>query len=106
MLIERAERLIRIRDGIPSVLPLDEDDDPVEKRVAVHRERYETPAYAFVLASLGRPSFPIPLGVFRAVDTPSYEALPEKQLEDAVAARGPGDLASLLHSGDTWSVEE
>jgi 2-oxoglutarate ferredoxin oxidoreductase subunit beta len=103
---EGSRKGIRIRDGIPSVLPLDQNDDPVEKRVAVHRERYETPAYAFVLASLGRPSFPIPLGVFRAVETPTYEALLEKQVEDAVAARGPGDLASLLHSGDTWSVEE
>ncbi len=97
---------IRIRDGIPSVLQLNEGDDPAEKRVAVHHERYETPAYAFALASLGRPNFPIPLGVFRAVEAPTYEALLAQQVENAIATRGAGDLASLLRSRDTWSVRE
>jgi len=85
---------------------LGENDDPVAKGVAVHRDRYETPAYAFVLASLERPTFPIPLGVFRAVETPTYEALLAQQVENAVAARGAGDLASLLRSGDIWSIQE
>jgi len=97
---------IRIQDGVPSVLELESGDDPIEKGVAVHRDRYETPAYAFVLASLGRPDFPIPLGVFRAVETSTYEAMLAQQVDDAIASRGPGDLASLLHSGETWTIEE
>ena len=99
-------RGVRIQDGVPSVLQLEPDDDPVEKGVAVHRDRYQTPAYAFVLASLERPDFPIPLGVFRAVEAATYEAMLAQQVDDAIASRGPGDVASLLHAGDTWTIEE
>ena len=96
---------IRIADGVPSVVDLADDADPVAEGVAVHRERYVTPAYAFALASLQRPVFPLPIGVFRAVETPTYEAEIEAQIESARAARGAGDLEALLNSGDIWTVE-
>jgi 2-oxoglutarate/2-oxoacid ferredoxin oxidoreductase subunit beta len=98
-------RGIRIENGIPSVVPLAEGQDPTQAGVAIHYERHESPAYAFALASLQRPDFPIPIGVFRAVEKPTYESLLEQQVQDAVARRGPGDLAKLLGSGDTWTVE-
>jgi 2-oxoglutarate ferredoxin oxidoreductase subunit beta len=97
-------RGIRIENGIPSVLELANGQDPVEAGVAIHHERHESPAYAFALASLQRPSFPLPIGVFRAVEQPTYEALLERQVEDAIARRGPGSLEKLLGSGDTWRV--
>jgi 2-oxoglutarate ferredoxin oxidoreductase subunit beta len=100
-----ARKGIRIEDGIPSIVDLGPDEDPVEKGVAIHRERYETPAYAFALASLRRPVFPMPVGVFRAVETATYEAALDEQVSQARAQRGEGDLAALLHSGDTWTVE-
>jgi 2-oxoglutarate ferredoxin oxidoreductase subunit beta len=96
---------IRIEAGIPSIAELG-DDDPIARGIAVHRERHQTPAYAFVLASLQRPEFPLPIGVFRAVETPTYGDLLEAQIRDAAARRGTGDLAALLRSGDTWTVEE
>ena len=77
----------------------------MRKGVAIHRERYETPAYAFALASLRRPIFPTPVGVFRAVETATYEAALDEQVRQARAERGEGDLAALLNSGDTWTVE-
>jgi 2-oxoglutarate ferredoxin oxidoreductase subunit beta len=98
-------RGIRIDDGIPSVVDLDDEADPVGAGVAVHNERYETPAYAFVLASLQRPDYPLPIGVFRAVEKPSYETLLEDQVTAAIAGRGEGNLETLLNSGDTWTVE-
>ncbi len=97
-------RGIRIQDGIPSIVPLNDDDDPVSKGVAVHYERHETPAYAFALASLARPDFPLPIGVFRAVEKASYESALEAQVQSAIQARGAGDLKALLNSGDTWRV--
>ena len=100
-----ARRGIRIHDGVPSVVTLADGDDPVAKGVAVHREHHESPAYAFALASLARPNFPLPIGVFRAVEKPTYEAMLDHQVEDAVARRGKGDLKKLLESGDTWVVE-
>jgi 2-oxoglutarate ferredoxin oxidoreductase subunit beta len=98
-------RGIRIQDGIPSVVTLGKDEDPVAKGVAVHNERYETPAYAFALASLRRPEFPVPIGVFRAVESSTYDSLLDEQVARAVKQRGSGNLEDLLDSGDTWSVE-
>ena len=99
-------RGIRIENGVPSVAELREGDDPVAAGVAVHRSGHESPSYAFALASLVRPRFPIPIGVIRAVEEPTYEAVLQDQIDAAIATRGPGDLSALLHSGDTWTVEE
>ena len=55
--------------------------------------------------SLQRPAFPLPIGVFRAVDQPTYDAMLGDQVAQAIAKRGQGDLTKLLRSGDTWSVE-
>ena len=96
---------IRIENGIPSVVHLGAGEDPVAKGVAVHHERHESPAYACALASLHRPQFPVPIGVFRAVPKPTYDALIGEQVERAVESRGRGDLGTLLHSGDTWTVD-
>jgi len=96
---------IRIQDGIPSVVTLGDDDDPLEHGVAVHSENQQSPALAFALASLTRPDFPLPMGVFRAVEKSTYESMLQEQVDTAVSGRGPGDLEALLHSGDTWTVE-
>ncbi len=105
----KAERKgIRIERGIPSIISLEDDDSEAQviaKDVAVHDESHESPAYAFALASLQRPVMPIPIGVFRAVERATYEEMLEAQIEDATERRGPGDLRALLHSGETWTVE-
>jgi 2-oxoglutarate ferredoxin oxidoreductase subunit beta len=98
-------RGIRIEHGVPQLVELRDDEDPIAAGVTVHDEKHEGPAYAFALATLAPPEFPIPVGVLRAVERPSYERLLERQIETAIAARGAGDLRQLLHSGDTWSVE-
>jgi 2-oxoglutarate ferredoxin oxidoreductase subunit beta len=95
---------IRISDGIPSVVALGEEGDSQQEGIAIHHERHETAAYAAVLASLQRPEFPIPIGVFRAVEIETYEARLQAQIDSAIERRGPGDLATLLDSGDTWTV--
>ena len=100
-----AQKGIHIADGIPSLVELPDGADPVEQGVAIHDESAETPAFAFVLASLARPDFPLPIGVIRAVEKPTYEAMLDDQVEAAIAQRGAGDLEKLLDSGDTWTVE-
>jgi 2-oxoglutarate ferredoxin oxidoreductase subunit beta len=99
-------RGIRIEHGAPQLVDLGDDDDPLAAGVTVHDEKHESPAYAFALASLAPPRFPIPVGVFRAVERPSYERLLAGQIAQATEQRGPGDLRALLHSGDTWTVED
>jgi 2-oxoglutarate ferredoxin oxidoreductase subunit beta len=43
----------------------------------------------------------VPLGVFRDVPRNSYDELVQAQLQNA---KGTGDLAALVGSGDTWSI--
>jgi 2-oxoglutarate ferredoxin oxidoreductase subunit beta len=95
---------IVFKDGIPSVIDLDDADDPIERGVVVHDERPNASSYAGVLATLRRPDFPIPVGVFRAVEKPTYEEMLQAQVDSAIADRGRGDLKALLHSGDTWTI--
>ena len=95
---------IRIENGIPSVVQLG-DADPAEKGIAIHHEAHDTMAYAFALASLQRPDFPLPLGVIRAVEKPTYDQMLDAQVQRAIEKRGAGSLEALLHSGDTWEVE-
>jgi 2-oxoglutarate ferredoxin oxidoreductase subunit beta len=71
----------------------------------VHDEKEEVPTLAHMLAHMGEPEFPVPLGVFRSIERPTYEDLVYKQVEEARAKLGEGDLQALLASGDTWTVE-
>jgi 2-oxoglutarate ferredoxin oxidoreductase subunit beta len=86
------------------VIDLDDAEDPIERGVVVHDERPNASSYAGVLATLRRPDFPIPVGVFRAVEKPTYEEMLQAQVDSAIADRGAGDLKALLHSGDTWTI--
>ena len=67
--------------------------------VVVHDEFYETAAYACALATLTRPDFPVPVGVFREVEKPCYEDMLQEQVDDAVAQRGKGDLRQAAPLG-------
>ena len=68
-------------------------------------EDRENPALSFLLAQMGPPEFPTPIGVFRAVDSPTYEGAVVDQLEHAVESRGHGKLEDLIYAGDTWEVK-
>ena len=99
-----ARRGVVFQHGVPSVIELADDDDPIERGVTVHDERANAVSYAGVLASLQRPDFPLPVGVLRAVETSTYEDELQLQVDRAIEERGRGDLHALLHSGDTWQI--
>jgi 2-oxoglutarate ferredoxin oxidoreductase subunit beta len=71
----------------------------------IHDERAEEPSLAYLLSRMVHPRFPECLGVFRAVQRPTYEDLLNKQIEDIRRARGPGKLDDLFASDDVWVVE-
>jgi len=98
-------RGIRIEDGTPVAVPLPDDSDPREAGIVVHDDFSPSVSYAFALASIAPPDLPTPVGVFRESERPSYDELLTKQVDDAVAEHGAGDLKTLLESGDTWTVE-
>jgi 2-oxoglutarate/2-oxoacid ferredoxin oxidoreductase subunit beta len=66
----------------------------------VHDETDVTTAFALSRVTYATHGV-VPLGVFRAVERASYDDLVQSQLDEA---RGDGDLAALVASGDTWQV--
>ena len=58
-----------------------------------------------MLSRMDYPEFPVPMGVLRAVQRPTYDGLMEEQIAEARKTLGEGDIAALLAEGDTWTVE-
>ncbi len=80
-------------------------DDVGVGALLVHDEARHDPTVAFALSRLAEtPTSPTPIGVFRAVSRPTYEAEVQSQLGAAQATRGPGDLRALIESGSVWDV--
>ncbi len=78
-----------------------------EDTLLLHNPKADEPELAFALSRLGNiDSGVTPLGVFRNVDRPAYDDAARAQVQQARQARGNGDLAGLLSSGDTWTVSE
>ncbi len=76
-----------------------------EKDLLVHDEKVEDPTLAFLLSRKVYPAFPECLGVLREVSRPTYDEVLVQQNEQAVKAKGPGNLAKLFASDDCWTVE-
>ena len=76
-----------------------------QETLLVHDVTHSEPALAFMLSRLGNVDDGVtPIGVFRAVKRPSYDDLVNEQVDNAVAGKGPGDLAALFASGDSWTI--
>ncbi|HEX9234903.1 MAG TPA: 2-oxoacid:ferredoxin oxidoreductase subunit beta [Actinomycetota bacterium] len=97
------ERCVAVEfDG---TLRIAETADIPAELIYTHDAHAENPASAFALAHLSTgPTHPTAIGVFRDVRRPAYGELMEQQVAAATERLGPGDLAKLLHSGDTWVV--
>jgi 2-oxoglutarate ferredoxin oxidoreductase subunit beta len=95
--------VVQLSDGSMIVVDV---ADVGEDALVVHDAHHHNPSLAFALAHLAeRPTGPTPIGVFRDVERPVYGEAMEDQLALAREKLGPGDLATLLHSGDTWTVD-
>ena len=71
--------------------------------ILIHQEQ-ASPLYAHLLATMGQPDFPTPMGVIRKTDKPTYDSLIHEQIAQAKAKRGPGTWQQLLHGDSTWTV--
>jgi len=92
-----------ILDGFnPKVVTIGENDVKKED-ILVHDETSTNPAYVYMLATMKGPDLPIPVGVLRRVEKPTYESLVHQQEKEAAKAKGK-DLSGLLLSSDSWSV--
>ncbi len=81
------------------------DTEAAGERIVVHDAHREEPTTAFALSRLSHnPTGPTPIGIFRDVERPVYDELLRAQVKEAQDAKGKGDLAALLNSGNAWDV--
>jgi 2-oxoglutarate ferredoxin oxidoreductase subunit beta len=77
--------------------------DVPEQALWVHDETDR--GTALILAQLWAPEYPIPLGVLAATaGEHTYEDIVFQQEQRSISERGPGDIAKLLMSGETWKI--
>ncbi len=93
---------IRLVAGKPQVVVIGKDCS--QDDLLFHDEK--DVSLAFMLSRMTHSEgFPEPVGVFYAVEDKCYEELLDKQVKDAIAAKGEGTIAALLNSGETYEVK-
>ncbi|HLF14257.1 MAG TPA: 2-oxoacid:ferredoxin oxidoreductase subunit beta [Bacteroidota bacterium] len=96
------DRGIRLDGFTPTVVSL-ADGKYSASDLMVHNEK--DTMLSFILARMSNlPNLPRPTGVIYSVERPLYEVEVARQIETAVQKQGEGDLAELLDSGDTWTI--
>ena len=93
---------IRLNGLVPEVV---DAASAAPDEILIHRPDHESPLYSQMLATLGLPDFPTPIGVIRRIERPTYDSLVQQQMEEAKAKRGEGSWKELLHGSSTWTVE-
>ena len=69
----------------------------------VHDSSRPDPTPAFLLSRFAWPQQPIPMGIFRRIERPSYDSMLSERVD---SAREKGaDLQALLTGPETWTVE-
>ncbi len=101
---DNARKGIRLNGLDPEVVDL--GDGVREDDLLFHDEAAEQPSLAYLLSRMHHPQFPEPIGVFRAVDRPTYDAMLFEQERQAFEKQGEGTLEKLFDDGETWTVTE
>lgn len=95
-------RGVRLNADHPEVVPVGAG---ASLDLIIHDEKAPDPTMAFRLSRMHYPEYPVPLGVFRAVEKPTYEEMMMGQIRAAREKSGAGRLDKLFKSGDIWKVE-
>jgi 2-oxoglutarate ferredoxin oxidoreductase subunit beta len=102
IVFDEGTRCVRVGENGRLEIAAVADSDP--SSIVTH-EVHGRPSLAFALAHLSQgPTEPTCIGVFHEEDRSTYGEAVRSQLERAVERLGPGDLKTLLHGGDTWTV--
>ncbi len=102
IVFDEGAKAVVMRGGAAVVV----DSNSVDpKAILVHDPTNSNPSIAFSLSRLSHgPHGPTPLGIFRKVVRPTYEEALSDQIEVAKEKFGEGDLAELITSYGTWTV--
>jgi 2-oxoglutarate ferredoxin oxidoreductase subunit beta len=100
-----AKGIVRASDATLQVVDVDEVG---EDALLVHDAHAEDPDLAFAISRLPDASLSrTPIGVFRAVDRPTYDDMLRQQIDKVIEKQGSGDeaaLAGLIAGNDTWTI--
>lgn len=94
---------LRLEGLKPTIVEFDPEQPPAD--LMTHDEATRSSALSYLLAELESPEFPIPVGVFRAIESPTYEEGLHGQIAQARKARGEGQLKDLIYGHNTWTVD-
>jgi 2-oxoglutarate ferredoxin oxidoreductase subunit beta len=118
----RADRMLYLKQGEPMIFGKNRDkgiringlkpevveigkNGITEADILVHDATIDDPTIAFMLTRMDWPEFPVPVGVIRQVQRPTYNDLMTQQIENAIETQGEGDIDALFRQGDVWEVE-
>ena len=114
----RDDHMIELIDGQPLIFGKEKDKGLVQKgfsmevvnlsdvdesQLVVHNSKDPDPAYTSFLTQMNYPDFPVPYGIFKEVERPTYEDMMTEQVEQARAQKG-NDLQALLKGKDFWEI--
>jgi 2-oxoglutarate/2-oxoacid ferredoxin oxidoreductase subunit beta len=97
------DRGIRLNGVTPEIVTIGENGITVDD-ILVHDENAHEPNLPYILGRMQFPEYPVPMGVFRAIERPTYERMLAGQISAAVETKGAGSLEKLINSGETWVI--
>lgn len=116
----REDRMVYLEDGKPLIFGKQKDKALIlkglmpevvdlkganPKDLVVHNEKDPTPHYPYLLSQMTYPEMPVPFGVFRAIEKPTYDQMLTDQVKEATKKKGKGTLETLLYGAETWTVK-
>ena len=102
---KKKDKAIRIKRLKTQVVDLPEaESEHIE--LLIHKENEPDPNHAYLLTQMHYPNQPVPFGVFRCIEKPTYDQMMDDQVKDAIAKQGPGSLKDLIYGTETWTVKE
>jgi len=92
---------IRLRGLKPVIVDLDKDFN--EKDLLIHDQFCEDSTLANLLSGFDYPDFPVPMGIIRQVESPTYGEKIEEQIKSQIEKKGVGNLEKLLRGNHAWT---
>ena len=77
-----------------------------QSNLLIHRENDPSPNYAYLLTQMEYPEMPVPFGIFRCIEKPTYDEMLNDQVRLSVEKNGKGNLEKILYTEDVWTIED
>jgi 2-oxoglutarate/2-oxoacid ferredoxin oxidoreductase subunit beta len=100
---KKKDKAIKIKRLRPKVVKV--SDLAPNEELLVHNEHDPEPNHAYLLTQMDYPELPVPFGVFRDIEKPTYDDMMDQQVKDAISKNKKGTLRDLIHGGQTWTVK-